>query len=43
VRVSVNVTRASAEGLALAPGSRVHLVFKTQSVRVLSSTASESA
>jgi molybdate transport system ATP-binding protein len=42
VRVSVNVTRASATELALAPNTRVHLVFKTQSVRVLSSTASAS-
>jgi molybdate transport system ATP-binding protein len=43
VRMSVNVTRASAEELALAPGARVHLVFKTQSVRVLSSTTSASS
>jgi molybdate transport system ATP-binding protein len=42
VRLSVNVTRASANELALAPDTRVHLVFKTQSVRVLSSTASGS-
>jgi molybdate transport system ATP-binding protein len=35
-RLSIGLTRASAEELRLAPGRRVHLVFKTQSCRVLS-------
>jgi molybdate transport system ATP-binding protein len=35
-RLSVGLTRTSADELELAPGRRVHLVFKTQSCRVLS-------
>jgi molybdate transport system ATP-binding protein len=35
-RLRVRLTRASAEELGLAPSARVHLVFKTQSCRVLS-------
>jgi molybdate transport system ATP-binding protein len=42
-RLSVNLTRASARELELAAGARVHLVFKTQSCRVLSNTADEPA
>jgi molybdate transport system ATP-binding protein len=38
-RLCVRITRASAEELALAPSARIHLVFKTQSCRVLSALA----
>jgi molybdate transport system ATP-binding protein len=36
-RLAVSLTRTSAEELGLRPGLAVHLVFKTQSSRVLSS------
>ena len=35
-RLAVSLTRTSAEELGLRPGLAVHLVFKTQSSRVLS-------
>jgi molybdopterin-binding protein len=35
-RLCVRLTRASARELALEPSARIHLVFKTQSCRVLS-------